>query len=426
MSLLRFRNVKRALGLLVIVALAGCGSSAASPTSGTGGGTVTLTYWNFTATDMPFEKDFVSTFESAHPNIKINFQNVPVGELHDKLILAAKSQTLPDVFETIPEWTADMVGNNVARDITAAVSDVKAIYAPAAYSMGEWNGKTYALPWRFGSSATFYNVDLFAKAGIQPPTQWTWDEFTAIAKKLTDPAAGVYGFGVPGTTASGDLGSSWNWLSFLFQDGGQMILNGKASFNSPAGVEALNYYAGLLNTEKVMPPGTPSMTSKDVTDAFGSGKIAMFQNGPWYIATVKASYPNLKFGVLPLPTKVGTGSVAGGTELSIGATSAHPAEAAEFVKFLTSAESERTWATKGDFLPAVASVLQDPTFATPPMDVFAKGALASGTTITGLTVQNTTLMESLQQAIQKVLLGQADSKSALDQAATEWNQVLTQ
>ncbi len=45
----------------------------------------------------------------------------------------------------------------------------------------------YGLPFDGESTGLFYRTDLFEAAGIAEPPK-TWEEFTAAAEKLTDPA----------------------------------------------------------------------------------------------------------------------------------------------------------------------------------------------------------------------------------------------
>ncbi|MCK9328598.1 MAG: extracellular solute-binding protein [Candidatus Cloacimonetes bacterium] len=61
------------------------------------------------------------------------------------------------------------------------------------------DGELYGLPYTKGGFYVFYNKDMFDAAGIAYPTDdWTWDDFEAIAKKLTTGtgASKVYGANV--------------------------------------------------------------------------------------------------------------------------------------------------------------------------------------------------------------------------------------
>ena len=47
------------------------------------------------------------------------------------------------------------------------------------------DGKPYALPTKLDKYGIVINADMFEEAGIEIPTEWTYDEFREIAKKLT-------------------------------------------------------------------------------------------------------------------------------------------------------------------------------------------------------------------------------------------------
>ena len=86
--------------------------------------------------------------------------------------------------------------------------------------------------------ALVYNKKLFQQAGIPSPTaNWTWDDFRAAAKKLTDPAKKQFGWAY---VNDGSEDTVWRFDALLWQAGGEILTpDGKhAAFNSPAGVKA--------------------------------------------------------------------------------------------------------------------------------------------------------------------------------------------
>ncbi len=92
-----------------------------------------------------------------------------------------------------------------------------------------------------------YRKDLFDAAGVAYPTaDWTWDDLLAACRKLTDPARGIYGcfFGR-------NQHESWYWITFLWSAGGEVMTYDDAKdewridFDSPRGVEALDFYTRL-------------------------------------------------------------------------------------------------------------------------------------------------------------------------------------
>src|SRR5690606_28991565 len=96
----------------------------------------------------------------------------------------------------------------------------------------------YGIPVTNGNMAMFYNKKLLAEAGVEVPE--TWEEFVEAAKKLTDPSKNQYAL-------TGNLAVepptviSYEVFPFILQAGGKILEDGKAVFNSPEGVEGLNF-----------------------------------------------------------------------------------------------------------------------------------------------------------------------------------------
>ncbi|NQU38694.1 MAG: extracellular solute-binding protein [Lentisphaerae bacterium] len=95
-----------------------------------------------------------------------------------------------------------------------------------------------------------YRRDLLTAAGIPfPSNDWTWDDFYAACKKVTNPEKGIYGT-VFGTGSS----ESWYWVSYLWSAGGEVMSydadldEWSAVFSGKGGAIALDFYT-RLNTE---------------------------------------------------------------------------------------------------------------------------------------------------------------------------------
>src|SRR5205814_4826982 len=133
-----------------------------------------------------------------------------------------------------------------------------------------------------------------AKAGLQPPGPgWTWQDFVADAKKLTNPAIKQYGtaYVTPGTEDT-----VWHWEALFWEAGGQLLSadNKKAAFDSAAGLASLNTLRTMAVTDKSMyldPSDSPYST------LFISGKIGMLVT--W--TCVLSAFPYVTHGVQVMP-----------------------------------------------------------------------------------------------------------------------------
>jgi len=425
-----WKRLRLVVAIFMAVSIAVVGVHSSPVSAGSTRAPVTLTYWNFTASAMPIEGTLISNFEKANPGIKIKLVNQPIANYENKVILSARTHSLPDVFQAIPEWLYDLVAAKAAGNITPEVNSA----GPAlhnAFTVSGWKLVTkgsaiYGLPFRWGNSAVFINPAIFRRYHVAIPQHWTMQRFLQDAVKLTHPKDGVYGFANAVSSAQSDLASSWDWLGFFFASGGRYVQNKTVKFDGPAGVKTMTWYADLFNKYHVGPPGMNSWITSDLIAAFGTGKIAMWLNGPWWISNIRTSFPRLKFTTVPLPTGVRYGSAAGGTIICVSSQTTQSAAAFKFIKYLTTPPAIAAWARAGAFIPPSSSVLNSGIYRQPPLAAYTEYANKPGVTVTGLTPKNTELLLDLQNGIQSVLLKQKSPAAAMREVTSEWNQVLRQ
>jgi sn-glycerol 3-phosphate transport system substrate-binding protein len=185
---------------------------------------------------------------------------------------------------------------------------------------------------------------MFKAAGLDPNrAPENWKEMLQYAQKLTKrDAAG-------NTTQWGVQVPSSGFPYWLFQGfttpNNAMLMNksgDKTNFDSPAVIEALQYWVDLSQKHKVMPPGIIEWgtTPKD----FFEKKIAMMWTTTGNLTNVKNN-AKFDFGVAMLPANKRRGSPTGGGNFYLfkKSTPAQQQAALKFVKFMTSAERAAQW-----------------------------------------------------------------------------------
>jgi multiple sugar transport system substrate-binding protein len=150
----------------------------------------------------------------------------------------------------------------------------------------------------------FYRKDLFAKAGLRPPT--TWSSYLAAAKKLN--TGGVAGNSI--IAKSGDVSMFLcDWYTRFVNMGGVLMSGSPTTKNytprltSPAAVAALQH---MVDCVKYASPGVQSYDFTVSTNAFSAGQTAMMMvwstiAGPVY--NPKTSKVSKKVGVAVPPGK---------------------------------------------------------------------------------------------------------------------------
>ena len=378
---------------------------------------VEITYMR-QAENGDIELDFVKEFEAKNPNIKVNVDSVPANDNYNKLVLTTNAGNPPDVFMSF--WTASAVSAELIYPLDEFVNkdDFNKRFTTAGQSYAKFQGKIYAIPWRAGASVFLVNCKMFEDAGVDvPKLGWTWDDLASISAKLTDKAKGTYGFAVVGSST--DFATEWQFWPFLLQAGGQILDDkGHAAFNSDAGVKALEY---LISLKPSMPEGFTSMDLNQMTDLMVSNKLAMFEDGPWFIGIIQGGHPDFKVCVAPMTVGANPGNIAGGTALGMSPLSKHKEEAWKFIDYMTSDDVLTRWNIATNNMPPNNAALEDKTYKEGPLAVAAEAVKQPGVIPANQYPDSDALNGIMRTYLQAAYLGQMTPKEALDKAAAEWN-----
>ncbi len=420
-------------GLLTVLTgaavLAACGTDSTS--SGGGGGGTTIQIWEgYTQVEAKAFAHLVSEYEATHPGQKVNTLYVNSDNTLQKVLTAVRGGSPPDIAYLYGSWAP-----NVAQ-IPQVVNLTQVVQRPGVNWNDFWNGeravatvngKVIGIPALVDNLAVVYNKTLFAKAGLQPPgPDWTWPDFVAAAKKLTNPAIKQFGtaYVTPGTEDT-----VWHWEPLLWEAGGQLLTpdNKKAAFDSAAGLASLNTLRTMAVTDKSM---YLDPSDSAYGNLFNSGKIGMLVTGPWDLAT----FSNVKYGVQVMPSYPGT---SGGHQTISGPDnwvvfnngSARTAAAEQFLAWLTAATQDKYFAVQTGDLPirqsvgGDASVTQQMNTAVPGMAAFISN-LGNVQQARPQIPQYPKISTILGTMIVSVLLGKSQPQAALTAAAQQVDQAL--
>ncbi len=404
----------------------GCPGSTNTTAAAPEQGTVTITVAG--ATSSPAEEKLVvanlDKFQQLHPNIKINWQDIGTNYV-DKMRANVAAGTVPDVFYLQPDMATEYIPAGKLLDLSPYLQRDKVsptdYYASLLHPFSCKSGQIFGLPKDWNSLAVFYNKKMFQAAGVAEPTaSWTWDDMRADAKKLTK--AGNASNSVYGITLAADES---RWGAFLFADGGTM-LNGdgtQAAFNSQAGLDALNFYTGFQKDGSSVIPS--SVGAGWAGDAFGKQRAAMALEGGWLIPYLSQQFPDVQYGVAPVPL------APNGKRADLIYTNAwaaygntkHADAAWQLIHYMASKDVQASQLHAGFALPSLVSMANDPYFQQNPGVKIMFDAANYGYA-DNYGPHDTDVKNATSSAIEKVLLGKADGKAALDNAASTVNNAL--
>lgn len=428
-------SVLLAAGSALALLLGACSSGSSS--DGGGGdsaagydpnATVTITWWTGQTTDAQTKAEqLAAEYSKAHPNvtIKASAGASTTDDLLTKLSAGFTAGTYPDISYAFGSWAGELGASGKTQNLTSYVNEASFGWqelpeaARTVATAKDPSGKdaVIGIPALVDNLALIYNKKLFDAAGLAYPTdQWSWDDYREAAKKLTDPSRQMFGTAY---SVSGSEDTTWHLWPALWQRGGKILDGGKPAFNSEAGVGALTLFRDMAVTDKSM---YLDQTDEKYGPLFNEGRIAMIMSGPWSLLDIKQA--KVDYGVAALPGYNGDHQTVSGPDLWVlfDHKDANRAGASrDFIKWLTSKETDTKWNLALGNLPLRASEAQTEQFAAyvkeyPGGQKFFDN-LANAKQARPTVAGYEEMSRHLGDAIAKVLQGGADPKAALDEAA---------
>ena len=259
------------------LALTGCLAAAAAARADT-----TLTIATVNNADMIVMQKLSNQFEQANPGIHLQWVTLEENVLRQRLTTDIATNGGQFDILTIGLFEAPMWGKSgwlVPFSNPPASYDVDDVLPSVRNGLSD-SGKLYALPFYAESQMTIYRKDLFDKAALTMPDRPTWAQMAGFAKKLHDPAHGIYGICLRGKPGWGE--NMGQITPVVNSYGGRWFdMDWKPQLTTEPWKTGVSTYVDLLR--QYGPPGSGSNGYNEVLALFAAGKCAM-----WDDATVSA------------------------------------------------------------------------------------------------------------------------------------------
>jgi multiple sugar transport system substrate-binding protein len=302
-------------------------------------------------------RPLIEKWNAAHPTEKVTFkeQSDQADQQHDDLVqhFQAKNQNY-DVVDVDVVWTAEFAAKGWLQPLDGQLKLDTSGMLPATVKTATYGGKLYAAPQSSDGGLLYYRKDLVPN----PPK--TWDEMMSMCsiakKKNIGCYAGQY-FKYEGLTV--------NAAEAINTFGGQIVKeDGKTpNVDTPEAKKGLEALATAFKNGSI-PQQAATFKEEESRTAFENGQLLFLRNWPYVFNLAKtdgSSKVKNTFGIAPLPGVSGPGaSSLGGHNAAISVYSKHKATALDFLKFVTSEETQRFYATQGSLAPVLASLYDDP------------------------------------------------------------------
>ncbi|HEX2914921.1 MAG TPA: sugar ABC transporter substrate-binding protein [Chloroflexia bacterium] len=326
-------------------------------------GDITVWAWNVAAKSLQAN---VAGFNKLYPNVKVNVQDIGRLDVYDKLTtgLAAGGVGLPDVV-AVESDHMDVYTSKFPdgfADLTSKASKYEKDFDPSKWAQSKIKGKIRSIPWDSGPVGVFYRVDMFQKAGVDPNSIETWDDFIAAGKKVQEANPGV-------KMAAIDYTKDDGLFRMIMGQQGAYYFNqdGKITINSPEAVNAMTIIKKLKDADLLT-----NIQGWDGTVAASvNSKVATQTFGVWWSGTLTDSAPDQKgkWGVMPIPALTKGGSRAtnlGGSTLAVPSSSKNQDAAWAFVEYsLCTTEGQNNIIKNFGIWPSYIPAYSDPFYTAP-------------------------------------------------------------
>jgi ABC-type glycerol-3-phosphate transport system substrate-binding protein len=257
----------------------------------TGGQQVTVRLSRFPGVGWEQDVMFVDEFQKKNPNIKVQAEDTPYGEMNKKILTQAATGTLADMFPGHTRWNGQIRGKGIMLDLDPLVKANAEItkfddFFPSVIADARGpgaDGKLFEFPTIVhpgGNAVVLINTDHADKAGVKVPdsiTEWTVDDLEKIVRGAARPKDGIYGaqftyssplYSTQITRSWGDAGTPQKSdpASWVLSPDGK-----KSQLGSPPVKQSFEWYGkmvkdGLTPTKDVAQPGSG-------LDFFTAGKL---------------------------------------------------------------------------------------------------------------------------------------------------------
>lgn len=370
-------------------------------------------------------KNLISSFEAENSGLIVRWVDVPWSAMESKILTAVAGKTAPDVVNLNPDFASQLASRNAWLELDSKISpQVRQQYLPNIWKASTLNDKSFGIPWYLTTRVTIYNADLFKKAAISNPPR-TYEELAQVAKIVKE-KTGKYAFFV--TLVPGDSGEV---LESLVQMGVQLVdAQGKAAFNTPAGIAAFKYWVDLYKNG-LLPKEVLTQGHRQAIQLYQSGETALLAAGSEFFGTIAKNAPAIAqvSAISPQITGVTGKKTVAVMNLVIPRDTAKSDNALKFALFVTNNKNQLAFAKAANVLPSTVESLQDSYFKSADANASSadKARIVSASQMQQAEVLVPAMrdLNKLQKAIyenlQSAMLGNKTVEQAVADAASGWN-----
>lgn len=369
---------------------------------------------------------FTKTFEKfeAESGIPVAYESVPWDEAANKLTVLGAANQLPDVMTTWAGWLGQFTAAGWVLPIDSYVAGTEDEYTEVVTKITwkaeqELYGGIYTVPDGMMVKGVYVRKDWAEEAGLalDPDKGWTYEEYFAAVKAMTDPDQKRYGASFRGARGAFDP-----LLVYLegFNGGKLYADDGSILINSPECLQGFETWNNVY-LEGSAPKDSVNWGFTEMVDNFTGGLTATLINDSEVAPTCQENMQDGTWMVMPMPKSTDGkiyNTVNAPYSYSISTHSQNPDGAWSLISFLTRPDNNIEYCKLGGLIPIKKDVAGDATYGEDgPYAAFVKQLNDPALVVPcafGPFDYTDMHQGMLHEEMQKYLLGQQDAKTTMD------------
>jgi multiple sugar transport system substrate-binding protein len=307
----------------------------------------------------------VDEFNASHPEGKVIIHELPDNADQQRQQMIQNSQIKNPkmaILSVDVVWTAEFAANGYIVELPKDQFPTDS-FLDATVNAATYFDKLYANPNTSDGGLLYYRKDLLDKYSLQPPA--TFDDMKAACEKIqageNDSKLGCF---------AGQYnkyeGLTVNFAEAVNSAGGVIVgEDGKPNVNTPEATKGLQTLVDWFD-QGLIPKEAITWQEEQGRQAFQQGQLIFHRNWPYVYAlaskTDGSSKVAGKFDVAPLPGITVTPGVSslGGHNYAIATNADAKGTAAEFLKFMSTPEQQKSSVLATSNAPALEALYSDP------------------------------------------------------------------
>lgn len=363
----------------------------------------------------------IDAYQKEHPEVTINWVDVPGQDITTKLLAAIASGKVPDAVN-YTSFTVGIFGDSMSDLSEFFTDDDLSAYVPSLLTtLKNSDDALVGVPWYNGGAGLgIYRASLCQAAGYTEDTlPTTYTEALELCEKVYK-SKKVYG-------------ANLMCYSQEMQGEGVAMLNEdrtEPTFDSPDTVAIMERYKKYFDSHAIA-PGVMGKEARQYEQTLENGQIASSPHAvSSALVNIEKNAPDVYKDLWVRPAVVGPEGKQlffGQQVFGIPSGSDNKAAAAEWLKFVTNAANQLEFCKLVSIFPSSSEALEDPFFTdidpATPMDAGRKVLVEQFPNMedAALSTGNDELLRDLfDEQIRAYMTGKSSAEDALAKASTQW------